>query len=249
MPFSKLIYVSVFLFLLYLVPTSLLAQKKNWQDVVYLHNGSILRGHLTEDSSEEIIKLEITGKNLFVFTKAEVSRVIREYTRSDFRYPYTLGYQNITEIGISVGNPPAGEFAFAREIDISTNTFNGYLFNPHLALGLSTGVDTYGRLTYLPVAIGLRGDFTKTKVRPYYSFDAGYTLDWLNNPNLHGNYDGGFFWSPAVGLKFNSKKNHAFLLNIGYKNQQARSTRTEGTRKIEEERIFKRVLFRMGFCF
>lgn len=249
MPFFKFIYLSVFLFLLYLAPTTLLAQKKNWQDVVYLHNGSILRGYLTDDSTEEIIKLEITGKNLFVFSKAEVSRVTREYTRSDFKYPYTKGYQNITELGISVGNASAGEFGFARKIDISTNTFNGYLFNPHLALGFSTGVDTYDQLTYLPVGIGLRGDFTKTQVRPYYSFDTGYTLDWLNNPNLPGNYEGGFFWNPAVGIKFNSRKYHAFLLTIGFKNQLASFTRTDGIRKISEERVFKRALFRMGFCF
>jgi len=83
------IYRSFFLLfsLFFVVPTVLLAQKKGWQDVVYLKNGSIIRGQLLESSPAEVVKIETVGRNLFVFKPEEVERVAREYTRAAFKYP------------------------------------------------------------------------------------------------------------------------------------------------------------------
>ncbi|GEO05106.1 hypothetical protein AAE02nite_27700 [Adhaeribacter aerolatus] len=229
----------------------MLAQKRGWQDVVYLKNGSIIRGHLQEDSSPAIIRIETVGQNLFVFKPEEVERVAKEYTRTDFKYPYTQGYQNITEAGMSVGYRPTVN-AFSdpgRSVNFTLQTFNGYQFLPALAVGLTTAIDTYGSITLLPVALGIRGDITKTKVRPYYGFDAGYALDWLSNPNLAANQDGGFVWSPTFGLKFNSHKTHAFILNLGYRNQRATAETRQGNMLTTQRNHFQRILFRMGISF
>src|SRR5687768_1274132 len=101
MPLTRSFLLPVFLFLF--VPASLLAQKKGWQDVVYLKNGSIIRGQVLDGATPEVVRIEIVGQNLFVFKKEEVERVAREHTRPAYKYPYTRGYQNITEFGLSVG--------------------------------------------------------------------------------------------------------------------------------------------------
>jgi hypothetical protein len=176
--------------------------------------------------------------------------VAREYSRQNFIYPYTRGYQNITEAGLSVGyRPRMNGWGGGRQVDVQLQTFNGYQFHPALAAGLTTSIDTYGPVTLWPVALGIRGDLTRTKIRPYYGLDAGYALDWLNNPNLGTNYDGGFMWSPTLGLKFNSQKTHALVLNLGYRNQWASSSRQDFDRTTTEKLHYKRVLFRIGMSF
>ena len=234
-----------------LFTTPLLAQKKGWQDVVYLKNGSIIRGHLLEDSTAGEVKIKIVGQNLLVFKTTEVARLAREYTKSGFAYPYTSGYLNISEIGLSVGyRPTVPTFSNAsRIVGLSVQTFNGYQFYPAFALGLVTSIDTYEQLTLLPVGLGVRGDITKTRVRPFYGLDAGYALDWLNNPNLPADLDGGFFWSPTLGLKFNSRKTHAFVFSLGYRSQRATSTIQETFQTRTDKNHYKRMLFRMGMSF
>lgn len=243
-PFFK---VPLILFWFCLLTTPLLAQKKGWQDVVYLKNGSILRGALVEETAGGTIKIETVGHNLFVFTAAEVERVARELIKPAFKYPFTTGYLNLTEAGLSVGNS-AGQNA-RRNVDVSFQTFNGYQFASWFALGLTTGVDTYSRVTLLPLALGLRGDLTKSKTRPYYGLDAGYALTWLNNPRLTGNRQGGFFWSPGAGLKFSGRKNRAFLFSINYRRQRSTLENPFGNGTSIMENKFKRVLFRLGMSF
>jgi hypothetical protein len=249
MPHYRSFLLPVFLFLF--LPASLLAQKKGWQDVVYLKNGSIIRGQLREGASPVVVRIETVGRNIFVFKQEEVDRVTREYAQTDFKYPYTRGYQNITEVGLSVGYRSAvNEFTNpGRSVDFTLQTFNGYQFIPALAVGLTTAIDTYGSITLLPVALGIRGDITKTRIRPYYGFDAGYALDWLSNPHLPVNQDGGFFWSPTLGLKFNSRKTHAFIFNLGYRNQIATAVTRSGNTTSTQNNHYQRVSFRIGMSF
>jgi len=239
----------LFLFMLFTSP--LMAQKKGWQDVVYLKNGSIIRGDLLEDSTAGEVKIKIVGQNLLVFKTKEVARVAREYTKFNFEYPYTSGYLNITELGLSIGyRAVAPQFGNAsRVVNLSVQTFNGYQFYPAFALGVVTSIDTYEQITLLPVGIGVRGDIIKTRVRPFYGLDAGFALDWLNNPNLPADHDGGFFWSPTLGIKFNSRKTHAFVVSMGYRSQKAIATTQDFSQTRTDNQHYKRMLIRIGMSF
>lgn len=227
-----------------MMTTPLLAQKKGWQDVVYLKNGSILRGTLAMDAAPGTVGIETTGNNLFVFRAEEVERVARELVRKTFQYPYTTGYLHMTEVALSVGNR-AGQNQ-SRAIDFAANTFNGHQFASYLAAGMTLGVDGYDGVTLLPLGLGLRGDLTKTRTRPFYSLDGGYALDWLDNPRHSGNRQGGYFWSTGLGLKFQSRKSHALILGLAYR-QQATAVQhpfLNGTSTTDY--TFRRILFRLG---
>jgi hypothetical protein len=244
---QQVVRTSFFLFLICFLSAPLLAQKKGWQDVVYLKNGSIIRGELQEEPAGGQVKIETLGRNLFVFTAAEVEKVARELVRPAFKYPYTTGYLNMTEGGLSVGNGYRQNAG--RNVDITLQTFNGYQFASYLALGLTAGVDGYSGITLMPLGLGLRGDLVKSRVRPYYSLDAGYALDWIHNPRLAGNRQGGIFWSPGLGIKFNSRKTHAFLMSLAYRHQRSTLENDFGNGTSITENKFKRVLFRIGFSF
>jgi hypothetical protein len=237
-----------FFFLLFTcLAIPLLAQKKGWQDVVYLKNGSIIRGELMSDPDGGTVKVETAGRNLLVFPEAEVEKVSRQLIRPAFKYPFTKGYLHMTEAGLSVGN--SSQWNQGRKEDISLQTFNGYQFASFFALGLTAGVDAYSRVTLLPLGLGLRGDLSKTRVRPYYALDAGYALDWLHNPRQPGNRQGGIFWSPGLGLKFSSRKTHAFLMSLAYRQQASTVENPFGNGTAITEDKFKRILFRIGLGF
>ena len=69
---KKILLTTVFI----LTATVLLAQ--NLQDVVYLRNGSIIRGTIIEQVPNESLTIETADRSLFVFAIDEVERISRE---------------------------------------------------------------------------------------------------------------------------------------------------------------------------
>ena len=53
--------------LLFVVITTVSYGQNNYQDVVYLKNGGIIRGVIIEQVPNEFIKIETVGKNVFVY--------------------------------------------------------------------------------------------------------------------------------------------------------------------------------------
>lgn len=239
----------------WLINIPLWAQKKGLQDVVELKNGWVLRGKILSMPTDSVLEIETEGRNLFVFKRTEVITETRERMRPPrFRYQ-AAGYLNITEFGLLRGKKVTAE----QGTDIKANeyftfqTYNGYQFNRWLGAGLTVGVDPVPGMTLMPVAVGLRGDLTNTRVRLYYSLDTGYALDWLSNPDQAHNIDGGFMINPALGVKIPLSPFSAFVINIGFKSQRASSTRLDswwgGTGITEQEYKFKRATLRIGLSF
>ena len=48
------------------------------EDVVYLHNGSIIRGEITERVIGDHLKIEIVGGSVFVYKESEIEKITRE---------------------------------------------------------------------------------------------------------------------------------------------------------------------------
>lgn len=147
------------------------------------------------------------------------------------------------ETGLSVGNS-ANPYE-NREKDFTFQTFHGYRFASLLALGLTVGVDTYNQISLL--GLGLRGDFRKTRIRPYYGLDAGYALSWLHNSNQAGKRQGGFFWSPGLGLQYTFNQRQGMLIGLAYKQQSTSFETSFGQLTSITKNKFNRILFRLGY--
>ena len=52
--------------LIFLFFTSIIYAQNNYQDVVYLNNGSIIRGVIIEQVPNKFIKIETADKNIFL---------------------------------------------------------------------------------------------------------------------------------------------------------------------------------------
>jgi hypothetical protein len=67
-----------YLFLIVLISLSLKLHSQNMQDVVYLKNGSIIRGIIIEQVPNQSIKIETKDKSVFVFKTEEVDKIEKE---------------------------------------------------------------------------------------------------------------------------------------------------------------------------
>lgn len=61
------------IFIFILISLAVFAQEK--QDVVYLKNGSVIKGQITEMIPDKHVKIETNGGNLFVYSFAEIEKI------------------------------------------------------------------------------------------------------------------------------------------------------------------------------
>lgn len=237
---------STFIFLIIIsVPT--FAQQKAKQDILKLKNGAIIRGKLLENA--DIAKIQTAEGNIFVYPNTEVLEVTTGFNPSILK---EKGFLNMTEIGVLSGANSEDSFTPRRYASFSFRTFNGYQFNPYFALGISLGTDWYDEVVIAPLALGIRGDFLKTRITPFYRFDIGTGLSSLNPEEENIENEGGRFWSIGLGLKVKLPQQTAFTFSLSYDEQNFKQIQTWNTwwRNAEtRERNFNRLALRIGFSF
>lgn len=65
--------------------------QEEWQDVLYLSNGSVVRGVIVEHQSEKTVKIQTDDGNLFIYSADEVEKITKEEARhSVLMYPKEL---------------------------------------------------------------------------------------------------------------------------------------------------------------
>ncbi len=67
-----------------LVFTNLLyGQTGNWEEVVYLKNGSVIRGTIIEQVPKKTIKIQTKDRNVFVYNIDEVEKIAKEEIKEE----------------------------------------------------------------------------------------------------------------------------------------------------------------------
>ncbi|MDR0872863.1 MAG: hypothetical protein LBN27_05265 [Prevotellaceae bacterium] len=181
-----------------------------YQDVVYLKNGSIIRGMIIEQIPSQSLKIETADSNLFVFQMNEIEKITKEITKSEVKeiIPQTeymkSGYRGFIEMGNGLD--------FGLLYKIKVHTVHGYQFNPYLSLGIGTGIDFYSKRDnlFIPVFANIRVNFIDYKVTPYVSTDFGYSFS--------GKYDniGGLYFNTAIGLSFKTSRKTAINISSSF---------------------------------
>jgi hypothetical protein len=196
--------------------------QNNMEDVVYLKNGSIIRGIIIEQVPNQNIKIQTKDRNVFVFKYDEIEKMTKENlpiensnnssNMTDFK---KSGFINLTEINYcpGVGDVKIGNNTIENvDYSFGFRLINGYQFNEHLSLGLGIGIDRYKNTTFLPLTFDVRATILKGKVSPAFTANVGYAIGL-------GDVKGGLVINPQIGIKTYISKNVAYLFNIGYKLQ------------------------------
>lgn len=204
--------------LLFTLITSVSFGQSNYQDVVYLKNGSIIRGIIIEQVPNKSIKIETADRNVFVYQMDEIEKLTKEPFQG--RGNRNLkgsgsgleeGYKGIIELGYEIGT---GNFGMDR---LKLNVINGYQINPYFSLGFGTGLRYYfdAEAALIPIFADFRTNFMDNNVSPYFSLGVGYSFDATNS------FEGvGFLLNPTVGVSFMVSEKSAMNVGIGYEMQR-----------------------------
>ncbi len=202
--------------LLFALITTVSFGQSNYQDVVYLKNGSIIRGTIIEQVPNKSIKIETADRSVFVYQMDEIEKLTKEVIQgksggSLSNSGLQSGYKGIVELGYQIGT---GDYGMDR---LKLNIINGYQINPYFSLGFGTGLRYYfdAEAALIPVFADFRANFMNNKISPYLSLGVGYSFDATND------FEGvGFLLNPTVGVSFKVSDKSAMNVGLGYEMQK-----------------------------
>ncbi|MDP2693095.1 MAG: hypothetical protein Q8O88_05660 [bacterium] len=214
---KKIITLIVFSF----ITTFMLAQN-NYQDVVYLKNGSIIRGVIIEQVPNESIKIETSDRSIFVYQMDEIEKITKEekaIAKTDDPAParegegLKSGYRGIAEFGYQFG---LGSYGTDH---LKMNIINGGQISPYFFIGGGTGIryyfdDYFDDAVLVPVFVHARANILDKKISPYFALSLGYTF------NASYDFEGvGLLVSPSTGVTFNVSERVALNVGLSYEMQ------------------------------
>ena len=181
-----------------------------YEDVIYLKDGSVVRGVIVEEVPSETYKIEIAGGSVFVFEADEIDYVSREIKKLEEVPPATgeAKTERSSFYGDAGGYRPF-LFGFAGVVGtFGSDAYNmllyggeflvGWRLHPIYAVGLGFGYNRaadeeyYGydswSYNFVPIYVNNRLTYLRNDtVRLYGRFDLGYVLAYLDSyPGQHG---------------------------------------------------------------
>jgi len=198
--------------------------QKGWQDVVYLKNGSIIRGMLIEQVPGVSLKIETADKSLFVYNMDEVAKITKEVIVREGlpNKGVPKGYEGMVQLGYGV---QLEQYGADRA---KLNIVNGYRFSPRFVAGLGLGLRQYigpGRSTLLlPVFLHLRTNILNRRVSPYLSADIGTSFNASDDFTTEG-----LILNGGIGVSLRLGQRTALLIGAGYDLQRLRVFELQGS--------------------
>jgi hypothetical protein len=215
--YSKLILVcSLLLFSL-----GAFAQKVG-NDVLYLNDGSIIRGTVIEYIVDDHVKIMTIDEQLFTYTSDKVREVTFDQTSTTVASkhkatPQSKGYYNLTGIGLLFG-----QNVNQTKASMSLQMINGYQVNKHWSVGLGLGIESFDYL-HIPTFADVRYQFSDRSTSPFFAFQSGYCWPLFNGQNDFEQLHGG----PMAGVEFGIRNYYsdkaALVMSFGYRYQRLRN--------------------------
>ena len=177
------------------------------QEVVYLKNGSVIKGTIVEQIPNESIKIRTNDGSIFAYQMSDVEKIAKEEvypSRSKTSYnkantPMKVSYRGFANLGFAVG---AKRGNGGSHIEVSTS--HGVQIIPQLFVGAGIGFSYYYDLgCVMPIFANIRTDILKSRISPFVDFRIGYA------PCLSS--VGGLYLSPTIGCRFNK-----FSVGVSY---------------------------------
>jgi hypothetical protein len=248
--------------------------QRNTEDVIYLKNGSVLRGKLTPPKAEAEagkVSIELLGGSVFVFDKAEVDSVKKEdiskaqlaRIKKDY-YRKDRGYRNMTQLGFTFSVKPVTQDDYyyyntnsQDDIGLSVQTVNGYQFWPYLYVGGGIGIDRFMKhqQTFSPFFVRVASEFLKRKVTPYVFIDGGYAVMWKQRNNDYQSFEnkGGAYASAGGGIRIYTRGRASVIISAAYRMNMSESkwwyTGDQSGTYYQTKRTYQRMVVSAGVTF
>lgn len=211
---------------LLLISVVIYAQRNNLVDVVYLKNGSILRGIIIEQVPNESIKLQTADGNIFVYQTSEIEKITKEDTVRQSRNQLAYGDNGVQHrkgyIGLSIGPSFAVGDLSDLPVGLILNLVDfGYLFTENIGIA-SKWFGTAHMESGETFGVGglMAGLLVSTPINEKTNFEskllAGFGAYTYSDGSTSYTSDAYFGYDLGVGLRFNTSEKVSLLLNADY---------------------------------
>ena len=231
----------------------------NIRDIVYLKNGSIIKGDILEVIPNETIKIKTSDGSIFVFRMDEVERTgkdeppknpapVSAVTETDKPNeklrPMPSGYLFMLRLGPNVQ-------LFNSSSDFSAGVINAVQVNQYLSLGIGAEATTYvydehfnSSVVIFPIFFDARFYIPGNSVQPMFSMQLGYSVVGNKKDRSDGsgaydfepdNGDGGLFFGVNAGIRLQATKRMALIADGGISKQKLNGRNSYSTSSSFEE--------------
>jgi hypothetical protein len=264
-------YLKMILFFLIVFFTIELNAQIDYEEVVYLKNGTVIRGLIIEQVPKQSIKIQTKDRNIFVFNYVEIEKITKELISTPLQIqdenPRELVVhkkkmlKNYTEINYSqgIGNIKTKRFDLVlknNEISYGIKTSFGCQFYDKLFLGISLGVNKHNLKESYPLTAEFRYKFIKKKFSPLISANFGYSLmggrlnkglnvTSIGNALKDGIARGGMIINLQVGIIRQISEKIGYVFNVGFRSQ----VQEVKTLFVTDQAMFKYFTVSTGFSF
>ncbi len=230
--------------------------QKSKREVIYLKNGSVLKGQQTRVDNEKIVVR--SGKNLWVIKESEIDTVTGSWIPGIYEDTGDSYFFKAT-IGLLAGSPNSAKpspFSFDTSVNIRVQ--------PNWYAGVGLGID-FLEESYLPVFGNLEYHFRESHFTPFLGLKAGYMIPlddgFYSNSGIY--YDmmpwssyyysqdfesakGGVMINPTFGFVSQLSPDLGLMLSFGYRFHK---NQFKGEDEYELEREYNRLTIRLGILF
>jgi len=217
----------LFFFQTFIFLSSIFSQNSQY-NIVYLNNGTYLRGRIIELIPDKFLKISLSKNDTIEIQMVDVKLIINDSIPDRERNGYengvkAWGYTMIPEFSFGIGQSE-GVDRFMDPLQdqylLMLTIFNGFTITPFIQLGIGLGLNFWRQRIFLPVYLDLRANVLKYNNTPFIFVNLGYSLSWIPgeaNDNLGGAYAG-----LGAGAKFKISNRQLMVISLGYLFQQAR---------------------------
>jgi hypothetical protein len=205
-------------FLLMNIAVLSLAQHR--EDVIYLSNGSVIRGIILKDSTGHSVRILNHAGDIWAFALSEIDSVTRE---KPFEHKAMIFNRRGFEINLNTEFLiRSNEKAIGKAVIPGVDILIGYRHNKYLTLGIETGMQFYQWME-IPFSASVHGRITGRSFSPFIMAKAGYTLpaekrenDWQYKYKSLGGFNGAM----GIGIEKIINENAALIFTFSYYYQE-----------------------------
>ena len=237
------------LLILLMAATFFAYSQTEYNDFIYLKNGTMLYGRILEETPGESLKLETADGSVLVYRMDEIEKIKRTTNKAkqvQIGNGLERGYKGIVEIGYGVS---VGEYGLDR---YRLDFINGFQFNPYFSMGVGLALRRYSKYeaTVLAFMADFRVNFQDADTSPYFALGLGPAFDATNTFESMG-----MMLDPHLGISLRLGPKNFLNFGLGMEFQRLTVLKVMygglfGTTMTEESRQFsKAVNFTLGLSF
>lgn len=204
---------NVLLFLLFTSIVFSSYSQSQYQDAIYLKDGSVYRGVIIEEVPNKSFKIKSWDNKEYVFQINEIEKLAKEIVKEDSNV--NNKYNAIFDFGFEMA---VGEYGKQR---LKFNFINSFEANKNLFLGVGTGLRYYfyTEMGLIPLFVDIRTELSSGKLVPFLALDFGYSFNATDNFD-----DVGMLLSPSLGIDFDLSNSSSIHFSVGYEMQKMKIT-------------------------